>query len=79
VLAREGELPIREAEQVVLFVVEKRGISPTLPPALYLKLVEGADPDLAALGFGLEAAHAAAEAALVEACRRVRLNERQGE
>src|SRR5829696_8366130 len=33
------------------------------------------DPEYAALRLRLEAAHAAAEAALVEACRRVRLNE----
>jgi hypothetical protein len=33
------------------------------------------DPEYAALGHRLEAAHAAAEAALVAACRRVRLNE----
>jgi hypothetical protein len=65
----EGEAPIREAEEVLLLVVDQRRIAPTLPPALYL----------AALGLGLEAAHAAAEAALVEARRRVRLNERQGE
>jgi hypothetical protein len=37
------------------------------------------DPEYAALRHRLEAAHAAAEAALVEARRRVRLNERQGE
>jgi hypothetical protein len=37
------------------------------------------DPAYAALRYRLEAAHAAAEAALVEARRRVRLNERQGE
>ena len=37
------------------------------------------DPQYAALKHRLEAAHAAAEAALVEARRRVRLNERQGE
>jgi hypothetical protein len=37
------------------------------------------DPEYAALRYRLEAAHAAAEAALVEARRRVRLNERQGE
>ncbi len=36
------------------------------------------DPEYAALRHRLEAAHAAAEAGLVEACRRVRLNERQG-
>ena len=36
------------------------------------------DPEYAALRHRLEAAHAAAEA-LVEARRRVRLNERQGE
>ena len=35
--------------------------------------------EYAALRHGLEATHAAAEAALVEARRRVRLNERQGE
>jgi hypothetical protein len=35
--------------------------------------------EYAALGHRLEAAHATAEAALVEARRRVRLNERQGE
>jgi hypothetical protein len=35
--------------------------------------------EYAALGYRLEAAHAAVEAALVEAHRRVRLNERQGE
>jgi hypothetical protein len=38
-----------------------------------------ADPDYAAPSDRLEAAHAAAEAALVEARRRVRLNERQGD
>jgi hypothetical protein len=37
------------------------------------------DPEYAALKYRLEDAHAAAEAALVEARRRVRLNERQGE
>ena len=37
------------------------------------------DPEYAALLHRLEAAHAAVEAALVEARRRVRLNERQGE
>jgi hypothetical protein len=37
------------------------------------------DPEYAALRHRLEAAYAAAEAALVEARRRVRLNERQGE
>ena len=37
------------------------------------------EPEYAALRLKLEAAHAAAEAALVEARRRVRLNERQGE
>jgi len=37
------------------------------------------DPEYAALRHRLEAAHAAVEAALVEARRRVRLNERQGE
>ena len=37
------------------------------------------DPEYAALRHRLEAAHAAAEAALVEARRRVRLNERHGE
>ncbi|HKH38254.1 MAG TPA: hypothetical protein VKA82_13920 [Rubrobacter sp.] len=36
-------------------------------------------PEYAALGHRLEVANAAAEAALVEARRRVRLNERQGE
>ncbi len=36
------------------------------------------DPEYAALRYRLEAAHAAAEAALVEARRRVRLNEGQG-
>jgi hypothetical protein len=36
------------------------------------------DPEYAALRHRLEAAHAAAEAALVEARRRVRLNERHG-
>jgi hypothetical protein len=36
-------------------------------------------PEYAALRYRLEAAHAAAEAALVEARRRVRLNEGQGE
>jgi len=36
------------------------------------------DPAYVALRHRLEAAHAAAEAALVEARRRVRLNERQG-
>jgi hypothetical protein len=35
------------------------------------------DPEYAALRYRLEAAHAAAEAALVEARRRVRLNEDQ--
>jgi hypothetical protein len=37
------------------------------------------DTEYATLRNRLEAAHAAAEAALVEARRRVRLNERQGE
>lgn len=37
------------------------------------------DPEYAALRHRLEAAHAAAEAALVEARWRVRLNERHGE
>ena len=37
------------------------------------------DPEYAALSHRLETAHAAIEAALVEARRRVRLNERQGE
>ena len=37
------------------------------------------DPEYAALRQRLETAHAAAEAALVEARRRVRLNEGQGE
>jgi hypothetical protein len=37
------------------------------------------DPEYAALRHRLEAAHATAEAELVEARRRVRLNERQGE
>ena len=37
------------------------------------------DPEYAALRQRLETAHAAAEAALVEARRRVRLNERQAE
>jgi hypothetical protein len=37
------------------------------------------DPEYAALRHRLEAVHAAAEAALVEARRRVRLNERQVE
>jgi hypothetical protein len=37
------------------------------------------DPEYSALRHRLEAAHAAAEAALVEARRRVRLNERQAE
>jgi hypothetical protein len=37
------------------------------------------DPEYAALTHRLEATHAAAEAALVEARRRVRLNERRGE
>jgi hypothetical protein len=36
------------------------------------------DPEYAALRYRLEAAHAAVEAALVEARRRVRLNEEQG-
>ena len=36
-------------------------------------------PEYVALRHRLEAAHAAAEAALVEARRRVRLNERHGE
>ena len=36
------------------------------------------DPEYAALRYRVEAAHAAAEAALVEARCRVRLNERQG-
>jgi hypothetical protein len=36
-------------------------------------------PEYATLRHPLEAAHAATEAALVEARRRVRLNERQGE
>ncbi len=34
-----------------------------------------ADPGYEVLGYGLEAAHAAAEAALVEVRRRLRLNE----
>jgi hypothetical protein len=38
-----------------------------------------ADPEYAALRHRLEAAHAAAEATLVEARRQVRLNERQGD
>ena len=38
-----------------------------------------ADPEYAALQHRLEAPHAAAEATLVEARRRVRLNERQGD
>jgi hypothetical protein len=37
------------------------------------------DPEYAALRYRLEAAHAAAEAALVEARRRVRLNEERDE
>ena len=37
------------------------------------------DPEYATLRHRLEAMHAAAETALVEARRRVRLNERQGE
>ena len=37
------------------------------------------DPEYAALRHRLETAHAAAEAALVEARGQVRLNERQGE
>jgi hypothetical protein len=37
------------------------------------------DPEYGALRQRLETAHAAVEAALVEARRRVRLNERQGE
>jgi hypothetical protein len=37
------------------------------------------EPEHAALRHRLESAHAAAEAALVEARRRVRLNERQSE
>ena len=37
------------------------------------------EPEYAALRHRLEAAHAAAEATLVEARRRVRLNERHGE
>ena len=37
------------------------------------------DPEYAALKHRLESAHAAVEAALVEARRRVRLYERQGE
>jgi len=37
------------------------------------------DPEYAALRHRLEAAHAAIEAVLAEASRRVRLNERQGE
>jgi hypothetical protein len=37
------------------------------------------DPDYAALSDRLVAAHATAEAALVETRRRVRLNERQGD
>jgi hypothetical protein len=37
------------------------------------------EPEHTALRHRVEAAHAAAEAALVEARRRVRLNERQGE
>jgi hypothetical protein len=37
------------------------------------------DPECAALSGRLEAAHAAAEAALVEVRKRVRLNERQGD
>ena len=37
------------------------------------------DPEYAALRHRLEAAHEAAEAALVEATRRVRLIQRQGE
>jgi hypothetical protein len=37
------------------------------------------DPEYAALRYRLENAHASAEAALVEARRLVRLNERQGE
>ena len=38
-----------------------------------------ADPEYAALRHRLENAHASAEAALVKATRRVRLNEGQGE
>ena len=37
------------------------------------------DPEYATLRFRLEAAHVATEAELVEARRRVRLNEREGE
>jgi len=37
------------------------------------------DPEYANLGHRLKAAHAAVEAALVQARRRVRLNERHGE
>ena len=37
------------------------------------------DPEYATLRHRLEAAHSATEAALVEARRRVRLNEKQGE
>ena len=37
------------------------------------------DPEYSALRYRLEAAHAAAEAALVEARRRVRLNEERDE
>ena len=37
------------------------------------------DPEYAALSDRLEAAHAAAEAALVEARRRARLNEERGD
>jgi len=37
------------------------------------------DPEYEVLRYRLEAAHAAAEAALVEARRRVRMNERKGE
>jgi hypothetical protein len=37
------------------------------------------DPEYVALRHRMESAHPAAEAALVEARRRVRLNERQGE
>jgi hypothetical protein len=37
------------------------------------------DPEYKVLRYRLEAAHAATEAALVEARRRVRMNERQGE
>jgi hypothetical protein len=37
------------------------------------------EPEYEVLRYRLEAAHASAEAALVEARQRVRLNERQGE